>query len=273
MPMPKRAAMSDWRPLSGPLAARLSGNGRRVVFIHGFTQTGRSWIPVAERVAALGYEVVIVDLPGHGDSGSVRADLRTTADLIASTTGRATYVGYSLGGRVLLHLALMYPHIADRVAVLSTSPGIVDDDERLARRATDDQLATRLLESGIESFLEEWVAQPLFAGLALTDEDRRDRLRNTAEGLATSLRLAGTGTQVPLWDRLHSLNMPVLGMAGEHDLKFHPMAERIAASVPHGSFGTIFGAGHAAHVQQPAQVATRLELWLRDTKAATALSR
>ena len=265
--------MARWRPLAGPLAAQVRGRGRRVVFVHGFTQTGHSWMPIAERVAALGHEVVVVDLPGHGDSGAVRADLRSTADLIASTTGRATYVGYSLGGRVLLHLALMSPHIVDRVAVLSASPGIIDDDERMARRAADDVLAAQVLDLGVEQFLANWIAQPLFAGLELTDDDRRDRLRNTPEGLASSLRLAGTGTQLPLWDRLPSLNMPLLAMAGEHDPKFLPTAERIAESVPDGAYGPIFGAGHAAHLQQPAQVTTRLELWLRDTKSATALSR
>src|SRR5829696_4554315 len=110
--------MTAWRTLAGPLASRVRGSGPRIVFLHGFTQTGNSWCDIAERVAALGYEVAVVDLPGHGDSTKVRADLRRTADLIASTTGVGTYVGYSLGGRLALHLAIMYPHIVQRLAVL-----------------------------------------------------------------------------------------------------------------------------------------------------------
>ena len=261
--------MADWRPLAGPLAAERRGEGPRVVFVHGFTQTGRSWRVVAERIAALGHEVVLLDLPGHGGSSAVRADLRRTADLVAATTGHATYVGYSLGGRVLLHLAVMSPHIVDRLALVGATPGIVDDDERAVRRGADERLAEHLAEIGIDAFLEEWLAQPLFAGLELSEEDLAERRRNTPEGLAASLRLAGTGTQVPLWDRLREINMPVLALAGEHDHKVLPIAERIAASVPDGSFGTIFGAGHAAHLQQPGQVITRLELWLRDTRSAT----
>jgi len=266
------AERADWRPLAGPLAAAVRGAGPRVVFVHGFTQTGRSWMPVAERIALRGHEVVVVDLPGHGDSGAVRADLRSTAELIAATAGTATYVGYSLGGRVALHLAAMYPHHVQRLALVGATAGIVDDAERAERRATDEQLAQRIGEIGVEAFLTAWTAQPLFAGLELDEADLADRLRNTAAGLASSLRLAGTGTQVPLWDSLQCLNMPVLAMAGEHDQKFAAIAERIAASVVDGSVERVIGAGHAAHLQQPAQVAARLELWLRKTRVA-ALSR
>jgi 2-succinyl-6-hydroxy-2,4-cyclohexadiene-1-carboxylate synthase len=261
--------MTSWRALAGPLAAQVRGAGPRIVFVHGFTQTGQSWRDVAERIEALGYEVAVVDLPGHGESATVRADLRRTADLLASTTGVATYVGYSLGGRVALHLAIMYPHVVQRLATIGATPGIIDDDERAARRTADETLAKRICEIGVDSFLEEWTAQPLFAGLELTDEERGDRLRNTPAGLASSLRLCGTGTQLPLWDRLVELNLPVLTMAGEHDAKFHAIADRIATTVPDGRFATIHGASHAAHVQQPGQVAARLEFWLDETWSVT----
>lgn len=263
--------MPEWRPLAGPLAARRRGSGPRLVFVHGFTQTSRSWEHVAEHFAGNStgrsggpkYDVALVDLPGHGGSSAVRADLRRTADLLASTTGEATYVGYSLGGRVCLHLALMYPHIVDRLVLIGANPGIVDDDERAARRTADDQLAQRIIDIGVERFIDEWAAQPLFAGLVVDDAERSDRHRNTADGLAGSLRLSGVGTQVSLWDRLLELNMPVLAMAGSLDPKFIPLAERLAASVPEGSFGVIHDAGHAAHLQQPMQVITRLETFLK----------
>jgi len=258
--------MPDWRPLAGPLATRTRGSGRRLVFVHGFTQTSRSWERIADHFVAAGprrYEVALVDLPGHGGSGAVRADLRRTADLLASTTGEATYVGYSLGGRVCLHLALMYPHIVDRLVLLGATPGIVDDDERAQRRQADELLAQRILEIGVDAFVDEWSALALFHGLVLDDDERADRRRNTAAGLADSLRLCGAGTQLSLWDRLVELNMPVLAMAGALDTKFVPVAERIAASVPDGAFGEIHDAGHAAHLQQPMQVITRLETFLR----------
>ena len=264
--------MADWRPLAGPLHASVFGHGARVVFVHGFTQTGESWKPVAERIAALGHQVAVVDLPGHGGSGSARADLRTSADLLQATTGTGTYVGYSLGGRVALHLALTYPHRVERLALLGATAGIIDEAERAARRAADEQLAERILEIGVDAFLDEWTAQPLFAGLELTDAERADRCRNTAAGLASSLRLCGTGTQMPLWDSLSGLSMPVLALAGEHDHKFSALAERMAESISDATFAQVHGAGHAAHLQQPGQLTARLEFWLRQTRSA-ALSR
>lgn len=239
-----------------------------MVFVHGFTQTGRSMVDLAERMATRGHEVVVVDLPGHGGSGEVRADLRRSADLLAATAGPATYVGYSLGGRVCLHLAIMSPHVVERLAMIGVHPGIVDEHERAIRRAGDEALAEHIVDVGVAAFLTEWLAQPLFAGLQVSEADLADRAANSATGLADSLRLCGTGTQLPLWDRLMELNMPVLALAGELDAKFVPIAERIAASVPDGTFSHVHGAGHAAHLQQPNQVATRLEVWLRRTRFA-----
>jgi 2-succinyl-6-hydroxy-2,4-cyclohexadiene-1-carboxylate synthase len=260
------APMGDWRELPGPLAARIAGGGPRLVFVHGFTQTGESWVPIADQFRRRGYEVAVVDLPGHGGSAGIRADLRRTADLLASTTGPATYIGYSLGGRVCLHLAIMYPHVVKRLALLSANPGIIDDDERALRRDADEELAEHITEVGVEVFIDEWVAQPLFTGLVLSADERADRLRNTAEGLSSSLRMAGTGTQVSMWERLRELNMPVFALAGELDQKFVAIAERIATSVPNATFTTIIGAGHSVMAQQPLDVVSRLEEWLTATK-------
>ena len=140
--------MPDWRPLAGPLAAWRKGTGPRLVFVHGFTQTSRSWRHIADHFNARGHETVIVDLPGHGESAAVRADLRRAADLLAATAGEGFYVGYSLGGRVCLHLALMYPHVVDRLAVLGATPGIIDDDQRALRRSADEHLAEHLVDIG-----------------------------------------------------------------------------------------------------------------------------
>jgi len=248
--------MSDWQPINGPLAAERQGRhgAPRVVFVHGFTQTANSWKPIAQQFADRGLEVVVVDLPGHGGSAGVRADLRRTADMIASVGGRGTYVGYSLGGRVCLHLALMYPHLVQSLVLLGAHPGIDDADERSLRRAADDALAEHLLDIGVDAFLSEWTALPLFGGFQLTDADRADRLRNTAEGLADSLRMAGTGEQLPLWPRLVELNMPVLALAGAHDAKFAAIAQQIATAVPTGRWALIPDAAHAAHLQHPVAV-------------------
>ncbi len=253
---------ATWRPLSGPLAASITGDGPRLVFAHGFTQTGTSWKQIAEHMAGLGHECVIVDMPGHGDSANVRADLRRSADMLATVGGTGTYIGYSMGGRVALHTALMYPHLVKRLVLIGANPGIDDDDVRAERRNADDALAERLIEVGVDAFLDEWVTQPLFGGVALSPEDRADRLRNTPEGLANSLRLAGTGAQGSLWPRLRELTMPVLVMAGSSDEKFIAIGEQLADAVREGKFVSIADSAHAAHVQQPWLVSAAIAAWL-----------
>lgn len=272
-------ARVEWVPMSGPLAAvHASGvaapplsphaghaqgtaarAGATIVFVHGFTQTGRSWQPIAEYFVRAGHRCVLVDLPGHGGSAHVRADLRRAADMLGTVGGPAVYVGYSLGGRVCLHLALMYPHLVERLALIGAHPGIDDDGDRSARRAADDALASHIHAVGVSAFLREWVAQPLFGGMSATEADFADRERNTADGLASSLRMMGTGTQVPLWPRLLELTMPVLAMAGADDHKFAAVAAQLAEAAPHARSLLIDGAAHAAHLQRPDAVVSALE--------------
>lgn len=237
-----------------------------MVFVHGFTQTSESWKPIAARFAADGYEALVVDAPGHGESANVRADLRRGADMLTALCGFGVYVGYSLGGRLCMHAALMYPHLVRGLAVVGASPGIADESERADRRAADNQLAEHIVDVGVDAFLDEWLAQPLFAGLELDDEQRADRLRNTADGLASSLRHAGAGAQGSLWPRLREMNMPVLTIAGELDHKFAAVGRQIAASVPEGKSVEIPGVGHAAHLQDPETVMSVLVAWLSDIK-------
>ncbi|HEX3089561.1 MAG TPA: alpha/beta fold hydrolase [Ilumatobacteraceae bacterium] len=258
--------MSDWRPLEGELAGWTCGQGPRLIFVHGFTQTSNSWKPIAERFATNGYEAIVVDVPGHGGSSSTRADLRAAAGMLTAMCGSGVYVGYSLGGRLCMQVATMYPDLVRALAMIGGSPGIADDIERAERRLADEKLADHIVEVGVDTFLDEWLALPLFAGLTADDQQRADRLTNTADGLASSLRLAGTGAQDSLWPRLHEMNMPVLTIAGELDRKFAASGREVAASVPDGEYLEIPGAGHAAHLQEPERVVEALTGWLREIK-------
>lgn len=258
--------MSDppagWTPVEGPLASIQCGKGPRLVFVHGFTQTGRSWLPVAEAFTN-DHEVVLVDAPGHGRSSHVRVDLRLGADLLANVGGAATYVGYSMGARFCLHLALAYPHLVRSLALLGATGGISSDDERNERRAADEVLAEEIETIGVDAFLGKWLALPLFATLPDYAKGLDDRNENTAVGLANSLRLAGVGSQLPLWDRVGHISAPTLTMAGEMDLKFNALGRQLAAAIgTNAVFISIPMAGHAAHLEQPFAVVTVIREWL-----------
>jgi 2-succinyl-6-hydroxy-2,4-cyclohexadiene-1-carboxylate synthase len=236
------------------------GSGPPLVLLHGFTQTGRLWGHFGE-ILAESHTLVAVDLPGHGASGSVRSDLPTTAGLVAEAVRaevggeKCALLGYSLGARVGLHVALGTDLALRGLVFIGVTAGIEDPDERARRRRTDDTMADDLEASGdVERFIDAWLRGPLFERLDAGDAAQRsERLRNSASGLASSLRLCGTGTQTPSWDRLPALASPVLAMAGTDDTRFAAHALRVARRVPHGVASLVPGGGHALHLAQPEQ--------------------
>jgi 2-succinyl-6-hydroxy-2,4-cyclohexadiene-1-carboxylate synthase len=231
------------------------GAGERVVLVHGFTQTLAAMEPLARPLRER-HEVVRVDLPGHGGSAAIRVGFAEAAALLGRAGGHAAYLGYSLGGRLCLRLALDRPDLVRALVLVGASPGLDDPAERAARRASDDALAAELEQIGLERFLDRWLAQPLFATLPLERAGRADRLANTTQGLAASLRLHGTGAQEPLWDRLAGLRPPARLLAGAADAKFAALAERMAATIGSSArVALIPGAGHAAHLERPDEVA------------------
>lgn len=246
------------------MATIVAGDGPRIVLVHGFTQTARCWGAFADHLAAAHYRLIAVDAPGHGRSADVAVDFETGAALLGDTCGRAVYVGYSMGGRYALRLALDRPELVRALVLIGASPGIEDPDERAARRAEDEQRAAHIERVGVAAFLDEWLRQPLFATLPAEAAHRDERLRNTASGLASSLRLAGTGAMEPLWSRLATVRMPVLLVTGEHDAKFVSIAERMVHAMdPHAWSVVVSDAGHSVHLEQPDVTAEVVTSWLR----------
>lgn len=244
------------------LHAEVDGRGARLVLVHGFAQNRNCWGPVAMDLAR-DHEVVRIDAPGHGKSSSFYAGLRTGARLIADQGGVATYLGYSMGARFVLHLALANPELVKGLVLVGGTAGIDDDRARAERKRVDEAMAARLERDGLDPFLDAWLAQPLFAGLTDETQFRSERMENTVDGLAESLRQAGTGSQDPLWARLSRIEVPVLVVAGERDEKFSAEAERLSACIgDNATAALITDAGHAAHLENVEGFMAVLRPWL-----------
>ena len=123
-------------------------------------------------------------------------------------------MGYSLGGRLALRVALDRPELVDALALLGATAGIEDAAARAARVEIDERLAAGPGAQGRRAFIDGWLAQDLFSRLPRADAGVEERRTGTVDGLASALRLLGTGAQEPVWDRLDELGMPVLLMAG-----------------------------------------------------------
>jgi 2-succinyl-6-hydroxy-2,4-cyclohexadiene-1-carboxylate synthase len=214
------------------------------------------------------HTLVGIDLPGHAGSDAVRADLNDTAAMVVDAVRDAIgndpgdLLGYSLGARVALHVVTGTDLALNRVVLIGAHGGIDDPDARAARRQQDEDTAAALEASGdVEGFIERWVSGPMFGRLA-DAADVPERRRNSAAGLASSLRLAGTGTQEPLWDRMPDVEVALLALAGSDDSRFCAHAIRLAKLAPHAVASLIPGGGHAVHLAQPQATARLVLHWL-----------
>lgn len=222
---------------------------------------------------AKSYEVTTIDLPGHGASADINAsDLDEAGRLVASAGGTATYVGYSMGGRVALHAAFADPSVVERLVLVSTSPGITDEYARAARLESDMALAGRLDGASkeqltLDEFLSQWLSQPLFSHLEPGAAGLDARRQNTTAGLARALRTLGTGTQRFDPERLVALEMPVLILCGGRDERYVTIGRELAQLIgKNARFESLNGVGHAAPFEDPVGFATLIEGWLEATQ-------
>jgi len=223
-----------------------------MILVHGFTQTADSWEPVLDALPP-GIDALPVEVPEA-------QDFETTAAVIGARGGPARYVGYSMGGRLCLALALERPDLVPALVLVSASPGIDDERERANRRAADERLAHDIERDGMDAFLERWLAQPLFESLPRDLAGVETRRRgNSVERLTHQLRALGQGVQPSLWHRLPELAMPVLIVTGAYDRKYREVADRMAAAIgDNARTETVPAAGHALHLEQPAALAALL---------------
>lgn len=242
------------------LASETHGSGREVTFIHGFTQTRTSWLPVVRLLG--GVRATLLDAPGHGGSPNGARTLPECGDDIAESSPGGILVGYSMGARMALHAALAHPGHFSGLVLVSGTAGIEDASERAVRVDSDTRLAARIEEIGTERFIPEWLSNPMFSGLSEDMRMTSERVRNSAHGLAESLRHAGTGTQANLWPRLGDLPMPVLIVAGGQDAKFAAIAVRMADAVPSSELRVFPGCGHTVHLEDVAAFCDILGQWM-----------
>ncbi|MBZ0309311.1 MAG: alpha/beta fold hydrolase, partial [Anaerolineae bacterium] len=179
----------------------MKGNGMPLLLLHGFTGSSQNWASQLEFFSQQ-FLTLAPDLPGHGKTDSSRYSIEHTAEdmvtLLKSVTQEPAHlVGYSMGGRLALYLALTYPQHFRSLILESASPGLESPEARLERRMSDEQLALRIEQNGIQNFVDYWEQLPLFESQKNLPEQIRQnlknqRLNNNPVGLMNSLRGMGT---------------------------------------------------------------------------------
>jgi pimeloyl-ACP methyl ester carboxylesterase len=241
---------------------RTGGNGPPVVLLHGYTQTGDMWGPLAAELVARGHTVLVPDLRGLGRSSRPETgyDKMTAARDIRATVralglDRAAVVGHDIGTMVAYAYAAQFPDAVERLVLMEAPlPGIGQWDEirlmpltwhfdfhgRHAERITAGR--ERIF---LDRFWDEFAANPAAMG-------ERARAHYAAEYAAPGAMRAGfayfAAFPADAEDNRRAaaerkLRMPVLAIGGERS--FGTTMEAIVREVATDVIGGVIpGAGH-----------------------------
>ena len=241
---------------------KISGSSQhpRILFLHGFMGSLQDWDSIINRLQN-NYYCLAIDLPGHGrtrnpetrysfaEAGASLIDLLKDINF-----SPFSILGYSLGGRLALYIALRYPGLVSKVILESASPGLKSSRQRTIRKLQDETLAIKLVNSDFNQFLQEWYDQPLFNSLRQHRDFKKllkERKMSNPEELAVSLTALSTGKQPSLWDLLSENKIAILLLAGELDLKFRGIARQMSRQCPTCKTKIIKNAGHNIHFEDP----------------------
>lgn len=243
-----------------------------VTLLHGFTLNGSSWDELVSLMPA-GWRWLQPNLR-RATMDDCAADLVELWDHLG--VERSHVVGYSMGGRLALHVAVRLPERTRSLFTIGAHAGL-GAEARKARRAADEALAQRIEREGVEAFVRYWEAMPMFEGISRRGPQflawlHSLRMANTPEGLAGSLRGMGPGAMEPLWDGLSSLLTPSTFVAGEKDTTFVAHAQRLNESVAGSRLQIVGDSGHSAQFEQAADTAEILAGHLRWAATATSSS-
>ncbi|MCL1700966.1 2-succinyl-6-hydroxy-2,4-cyclohexadiene-1-carboxylate synthase [Lysinibacillus sp. Bpr_S20] len=245
-----------------------------LVALHGFTGSSATWRNLAKALHSV--RVIAIDLIGHGQTAipqqisrfSMQEQIRDLEEVFCQLQlKKFTLLGYSMGGRVALSYAISYPERIEKLILESASPGLRTSKERSERCERDNALAEKIMNNGLLSFVHAWENIPLFESQKrlpnnVQEAIRLERLSQKEEGLAGSLQGIGTGSQPSNWMSLEKLEFPVLLITGSLDAKFCKIAQEMKALLKNAKHTTVIDAGHAIHVENPAEFATIVEEYL-----------
>ncbi|GAA0325842.1 2-succinyl-6-hydroxy-2,4-cyclohexadiene-1-carboxy late synthase [Bacillus carboniphilus] len=242
----------------------MSGKGTPLWLLHGFTGSTKTWGNIIPLLCEH-RKVISIDLIGHGKTESPQnvdrykmeeqvkdlEEIRKALDLHS-----LDLLGYSMGGRVALSFAMTYRKHVQKLILESSSPGLEKEEERIARKQSDNNLSERIKRDGLERFVDYWQDIPLFQSQKSLPKEvqqniRSERLQQNPIGLANSLVGMGTGSQPSWWQELKKLDIPTLLITGTLDHKFVKIAQEMLKVLPHAEQIDVFGVGHAIHVEEP----------------------
>ena len=198
----------------------LEGEGKTIVFVHGLSDSLAYWKVLSENLKN-DYQTLIYDLRGHGESSD--DDRNTTIDLYQEdlyqllkslNIENAVFVGLSLGGNVILDLAVNHPEMVKGLIVMSSFP---EHDEKLKKIFDDFDNA---IDKGFVEFFDTILPYTLTEDLLEEHKELLENLKHEAAKTANKKKKKkgiNAGYGFDLTEKLNEINAPALVIAGEED--------------------------------------------------------
>ena len=217
-----------------------------------------------------GWNIQAVDLVGHGAFQSDATQFSTAAQVTywsQHLPSNAVVMGYSMGARLALQIAVQNPNAYKGLILIGGTPGIENETEIQQRQLWDQRQAERILELGMCAFLDEWQQMPIIQSqeniaLELRQKMRYYREQQNPIQMAYSMKYFGTGRMPHCWNQLNNLKIPVLLVVGAFDQKYLEIAQKMQRYLPSSTLLIIPNAGHCAHLEQPVPFMQEVHTWL-----------
>lgn len=222
------------------------------------------WQIISENLSS-DYYCMAIDLPGHGkseienkkNSYSIKKTAKYIIDFLKNNKIESSHIiGYSMGGRLAIYLAINYPNYFKKIIIESAQPGILDSAERLNRKKFDHEISQKIEIMGLSKFLKFWYNQPIFTTLKNNKNFANllnSRIKNDPKKLSKSLIEMGAGAQPSLWKDLIKIKNPCLLIAGEFDLKYQKIFSKMHKEIYSSNFVILKNCGHNTHFENPVE--------------------
>ena len=228
------------------------GDGAPIVLLHAGVADRRMWAEHLEPLAAAGYRVVAVDLPGFGEAPMAAtspwdAVLET---LDALSVDQAVLVGNSFGGAVALRAAALAPQRVSALVLISARPFDAEPSEQLAAawEAEEAALENNDVESATAAVVAAWTRPDAPADLC----ERIAVMQRRAFELQLDVHETEVADPLEGPEDLSGLEIPTLIATGEHDMPdFADAADVLERALPRAERTTLAGAGHLAPLETP----------------------
>ncbi len=240
-------------------------HGSALLLGHGFPFDHTMW---SAQLAELSKDFVVIapDFRGMGKSPFSGADATTMADLADDLVEllddlqieKCSYCGLSMGGYVGWEILRRNSHRLESFILCDSNAGC--DTEEGARNRL--RTADRILEEKSCAFLADVMKKNLMTDQTLADEEKEDGVfaryrRMVVENnyLGTASVARGMARRSAFTDRLNSIRIPMLILAGEQDVLSPPEAmKELADAIPNAKISLIPHAAHLAPMEQPERV-------------------